>query len=248
MNLCAGLLCLGLILGAAPVLRAAAPLPPLAVSPDARFTVTTLLARDDFRRGLGQWRAELQRGGHVVARDGALDIDVPAGCTVWFKTPFAGPLLITYDAEMIRAGGPHDRVSDLNCFWMARDARSPADLFATTRSGKFADYDRLRCYYVGLGGNTNTTTRFRRYIGEQGVRPLRPQDDLTAPEFLLAPNVTQHIALLAGGADIAYYRDGRRIFFYHDPAPYASGWFGLRTTQSHLVIRHFRVWRLQARE
>ena len=35
---------------------------------------------------------------------------------------------------------------------MARDARSPDDLFATKRSGAFADYNPLRCYYVGLGG------------------------------------------------------------------------------------------------
>ena len=75
---------------------------------------------------------------------------------------------------MIHAGGTHDRVSDLNCFWMATDSRSPDDLFATRRSGKFSDYDRLRTYYVGLGDNGNSTTRFRRYIGTQDLRPLLP--------------------------------------------------------------------------
>ena len=76
---------------------------------------------------------------------------------------------------MISAGGKNDRVSDLNCFWMARDSRNPDDLFAVHRTGKFADYNQLLCYYVGVGGNTNTTTRFRRYIGDANTRPLLPQ-------------------------------------------------------------------------
>jgi len=142
----------------------------------------------------------------------------------------------------------NDRVSDLNCFWMARDARSPDDLFATRRSGVFSDYDQLRCYYVGHGGNSNTTTRFRRYIGEKGHRPLRPEHDLTAPEFLLKPNVSQHIQLVAAGSIVEYFRDGKRLFSYDDPAPYTSGWFGLRTVTSHFKIRNFQIHRLIERE
>ena len=108
----------------------------------------------------------------------ALVIDVPAGCTVWFKPQLTSPLMIEYEATVISSGGANDRASDLNCFWMARDSRSPDNLFATARSGKFSDYDRLFTYYVGLGGNTNTTTRFRRYIGQQDNRPLLRQNDL----------------------------------------------------------------------
>lgn len=216
-------------------------------SPDARFTVGQLLASDDFSHGLGRWRAELETGGAVSARAGVLEIDVPGGCTVWFTQPLDGPLLISYEATTIAAGGPNDRVSDLNCFWMACDARSPSDLFATSRSGKFSDYDRLRGYYVGLGGNSNRTTRFRRYIGESGNRPLLPQHDLTAQEFLLVPNAAQTIQLVAAGRAIGYYRDGRRLFAYDDPAPYTRGWFAFRTVHSHLKIRNFRVYRLRVR-
>jgi hypothetical protein len=36
-------------------------------------------------------------------------------------------------------------------------------------------------------------------------------------------------------------RDGATLFTMNDPAPYTSGWLGLRTTFSHLRIRrlHF---------
>lgn len=194
---------------------------------------------DDFRHGLAQWTAELEKGGAVDARDGVLSIDVPGGCTLWFKPELQFAIAIQYEARMVSAGGPNDRVSDLNAFWMATDSRSPADLFATHRSGKFADYNQLRTYYVGQGGNSNTTTRFRRYIGDAVDRPLLPQHDLKAP--LLRPNVWQKIQLVARGNRIQYYADGKLIFNYYDPAPYTRGHFALRTTDSHIEIRNFSV-------
>lgn len=201
-----------------------------------------LLFSDDFQDGVSRnWVVELERGGSVVSGDGRLEIDVPAGCTVWFKPLLRGPVVIEYDATVISAGGPNDRVSDLNCFWMARDARSPGDLFATMRSGKFAEYNPLRCYYVGLGGNGNTTTRFRRYIGDAETRPLLPEHDLRDAENLLVPNRPQHIRIVAAGRLIRFYRDGRLLFEMDDPEPYSSGWFGLRTTHNHMVVQHFRV-------
>ena len=193
-----------------------------------------LLFSDDFTDGLGRWTVELEKGGVVDAKGGILSLDVPAGCTVWFRQELRGPVVVEYEATMIHRGGPNDRVSDLNCFWMARDAR-------VKRSGKFADYNTLRGYYVGQGGNTNTTTRFRRYIGDSVLRPLLPEHDLKAP--LLEPNKPMHIRLVADGARIQYSCDGRVIFDFHDPAPYSRGWFGFRTTFSHLEIRHFRVYR-----
>ncbi len=127
---------------------------------------------------------------------------------------------------------------------MAQDARSPGQLFATKRTGKFEDYNQLLCYYVGQGGNTNTTTRFRRYIGSVDTRPLLPENDLRAPEFLLQPNVKQKIQLVACGGLIQYYRDGRKIFELVDAAPHTQGWFAFRTTQNHMVVENFVVRRL----
>ena len=192
------------------------------------------LFSDDFNHGLARWTVELESGGTVEAKAGILTLDVPAGCTVWFRPELRGPVAIEYEATMIRRGGPNDRVSDLNCFWMATNARSP-------RSGKFADYNTLQAYYVGQGGNTNTTTRFRRYIGDPILRPLLPEHDLTVP--LLEPNRPMKIRLVADGSHIQYSCDSRVIFDYHDPSPYSRGQFGFRTTFSHIELRDFRVTR-----
>lgn len=209
---------------------------------EAPFRIARLLYADDFRGGLSRWSVELEKPGRVEAKDGTLEMDVPAGCTVWFRPELSSPVMIQYQATMIRRGGPNDRVSDLNCFWMARDARSPKNLFATKRSGKFADYNQLLAYYVGQGGNGNTTTRFRRYIGDPELRPLLPEHDLATE--LLEANTPHEIQLVANGRRIQYWDNGKLIFDYDDAAPYTRGRFGFRTTFSHIVVRNFRVYRL----
>jgi hypothetical protein len=210
----------------------------------AGLTTRALLFSDDFSRGLSNWTTELEAGGTVSATNGAMTIDVPAGASVWFKPMLTGPVLIEYEATVMSKGGPNDRVSDLNCFWMARDSRSPADIFGWKRSGKFADYNQLVTYYVGVGGNTNSTMRFRRYVGDPTIRPLRPGDDLRDAADLLVGNVSQKIVLVADGNLIQFYRAGKKLFEMNDPQPYTSGWFAIRTTHSHLVIRDFEVYRL----
>ena len=44
--------------------------------------------------------------------------------------------------------------------------------------------------------------------------------------------------------NIEYRRDGQPLPRMLDPAPYTSGWFGLRTTWSHLRIQRLRIYRL----
>jgi len=210
----------------------------------AGYCVGETLISEEFDAGLALWRVEAETGARVEAAKGGLEIDVPGGCSVWLTQALEGPVLISYEATAISAGGPNDRVSDLNCFWMATDARNPADLFAVARSGAFADYDQLRCYYVGLGANANSTTRFRRYIGRSGNRPLLPEHDLRSPESLLVANQSQLIQLVAAGDQVAYYRDGRPLFSYQDPEPYRKGYFAFRTVKSHFLLKHFRVQRL----
>ncbi len=210
------------------------------------FVQGPVLFTEDFRNGLMHWSSELEKPGKVSARGGVLTIDVPAGCTLWFRPELSGAVMIQYQARMVQAGGPNDRVSDLNAFWMATDGRTPDDLFATKRSGKFSDYNQLRAYYVGQGGNGNTTTRFRRYIGDAVDRPLLPEHDLRNAQVLLLPNVWQTVQLVAFGNRIQYYRNGRLIFDVPDPAPYTHGRFGFRTTSSHVELRRFRVYRIAA--
>ena len=233
-----GFLLFLLLLLASPVLGEPTTAPSLN---DKRFTIGPLIQSDDFSTDSGNWKSELENGGSVTAKNGRLDVDVPAGATVWFKPMLTGPVLISYEATVISNGGPNDRVSDLNCFWMARDSRNPKDIFGWKRSGKFADYNQLLTYYVGVGGNTNTTTRFRRYVGDPTLRPLRATDDLRDSTDLLVPNVPQKILLVAAGPLIQFYRNGKKLFEMNDPQPYTSGWFAFRTTHSHLVIRNFEV-------
>lgn len=213
-------------------------------SPDSRYRIGELLFSDDFTHGLDRWAPELEQGGDVQTRDGKLVIDTPAGCTLWFKQLIEGPVLIRYDAAVISANGQNDRVSDLNCFWMARDSRAPDDILSFHRNGKFSEYNPLRTYYAGLGGNENTTTRFRRYIGDAEQRPLLPEHDLRDRKHLLAPNISQTLRLIACGPLIQFYRDSERLFELQDPDPYKSGWFAFRTVKSHLEIKNFRVYRL----
>jgi hypothetical protein len=210
------------------------------------FTLGKVLYSDDFGNDSGQWLLELESGGAVTFTHNTLDINVPAGATLWFKPTLTGPILIQYEATAIKADGPNDRVSDLNCFWMANDSRSPNDIFATRRSGKFADYNQLQTYYVGQGGNNNTTTRFRRYIGDPILRPLLPQFDLKDLADMLTPNQPQLIQLVADGSTIQYYRDHKLIFDFKDNHPYTTGHFAFRTTKSHLQFRQFRVYKLNS--
>lgn len=217
---------------------------------DPRLRVGKVLFADDFVHGLGAWRVEMERPGKVRAEDGVLDIDVPAGATVWFRRRLEGPVMIQYEAKVISAGGANDRVSDLNCFWMASDPAAPKDIFARPRTGAFAEYNSLRMYYVGLGGNGNTTTRFRRYIGDAVERPLLAENDLSVsehPEKGIVSNKWQTITLVADGGLIQYWRDGAKLFEMVDSEPYTSGWFGLRTTKNHMQVRNLRIVRLLPR-
>jgi hypothetical protein len=191
----------------------------------------------DFRH----WQVEAERPvARTFLRHGVLDIDSAGGITLWLTHEMHGPVEIEFEATALDARGPNDNVSDLNVFWMATNVDGSAP-YLRRRSGKFAEYNDMLAYYVGLGGNRNTTTRFRRYIGDPQVRPLLPQHDLSAPEALLVPNRRQKITLIADGEHIEYRRDGKRLFAYEDAAPYTRGWFGLRTTDSHLRIENLRV-------
>ena len=205
----------------------------------------TLLFQDDFR-SLDQWVIEAEQPARLSVDNGSFDIDTPAGLTLWFRPRLDGPVKIEFDATAVAHGGANDQVSDLNVFWMAAnaDGSAPFQPEPSQRSGKFAEYNNLLTYYVGLGGNRNTTTRFRRYIGDPAIRPLLPEHDLDTRDALLVPNRRQTITLVADGTRIEFQRDGRVLFRYEDAAPYARGWFALRTTWSHLRVERLRIYSL----
>jgi len=190
---------------------------------------------------LTDWRIEAEsRDAQVTERGGVIDIDTPKGLTLWWRKPVTAPTTITFEAMAMSAGGANDKVSDLNAFWMATNSDG-SSVLSRRRSGVFAAYDDLRTYYVGIGGNRNTTTRFRRYIGVPGNRPILPEHDKAAPADLLVPNRWTRIALIADGRTVAVERDGQRLFTLDDTSPYTRGHWGLRTTWSHLRIRRVSV-------
>lgn len=204
-----------------------------------------LLYRDDFDTPLtspaSQWAAEVQKpeGSHVTAGGGRLLIDSAAGATLWFKPKLSGDVLITYRRKVLLEGGPNDRLSDLNQFWMAAE---PDGTLAFTRSGKLEDYDTLPMYYAGIGGNTNKTTRLRRYTLDGG-KPL--VDEASDPARLLQPNREYALAIEVYHGCTRISVDGQRWLGYADPKPLAAGWFGIRTTWSRQQVTAFRVYRLQ---
>ena len=188
------------------------------------------------------WIVEQVPGGSVTIQEGLIDIRDKEGCTVWFAEKLQAPVEIRYEAQLVGGEEPELRVSDLNCFWMATDPRSPDDLFAEghLRTGQFATYDSLETYYVGYGGNTNSTTRFRRYTGD-GKRPLLPEHDLGEAPYLLKADHWYQIKLTAKDGIVTYERDGELVFRYEDDEFLESGWFGIRTVWSHLQIRNLEI-------
>ena len=204
-----------------------------------------LLFSEEFSGKLNEkrWRAEIDPVGQSEVRteNGRLILNTAGGVTVWFETRLSGNIRIAYDWTVLVDSGRNDRLSDLNQFWMATDPRN-ANLFApNSRNGKFENYDSLSLYYVGFGGNTNSTTRFRKYHGN-GQKPLL-KEYLDAAH-LLKPNHTYHIEITVISGRTRFSADGETLFDWTDPQPLTGGWFGFRSTAARHAIDHFRVWQL----
>jgi hypothetical protein len=183
------------------------------------------------------WCVEMDSLPHssVTVSNGKLITDTKGGVTVWLNKPLEGNIEITFKRKVVVADGINDRLSDMNLFWMASDPNN-SNLF--TRRGKFAEYDSLLLYYVGMGGNTNTTTRFRRYNGN-GEKPLLFENNNT--DYLLKANHEYAIKVVVNNGTTTYWVDGECIFEYHDPNPITVGYFGFRSTWSRHEIRNFKV-------
>jgi hypothetical protein len=199
-----------------------------------------LVYQDDFSGPLKNYVAEYAaKPGNVIDnRDGRLLMDVDSGATVWLDKPLSGNLLITYTRRVVVDGGKNDRLSDFNHFWMARDPHRPS-LF--TRSGKLEEYDDLELYYVGFGGNTNSTTRFRRYGGGERVLLAEFKDK----PHLLEANRDYAIEIAVYNGCTRMRVDGQEWFAYRDPRPLMSGYVGFRTTWSRQTIDDLKIYQLK---
>lgn len=198
------------------------------------------------RREFGRhWRIESEGPHKLTFHGDTAEITAPKGLTLWRKEKMSGRTTVEYDAQVV-AESPSDRLSDLNCFWMASDPQAP-DIWKrmSKRGGVFANCYGLQLYYMGYGGNHNSTTRFRRYNGdERGItdEAYRPAilKEYTDSAHLLRPGRWYHVKITTDGLRTQYFIDGERLVDYRDPQPLTSGWFGFRTTLSRVRITNFR--------
>ena len=73
---------------------------------------------------LDHWSIEAESPETSVATlsDSIIDIVSPKGMTLWYNERMEGNTIIEYDARIVvedKNSEPWNRLSDLNCFWMA---------------------------------------------------------------------------------------------------------------------------------
>ncbi|MGE5520471.1 MAG: DUF6250 domain-containing protein [Candidatus Dadabacteria bacterium] len=173
----------------------------------------------------------------VKVTNGKLQLNTNGGITLWYKKKLNGNILIEFDRRIVMEGGVNDRLSDLNQFWMATDPANKMFL----RKGGFREYDSLRMYYVGMGGNYNTTTRMRRYDGKGKLQIIK---EYTDSAHLLRPNKTYHISISSNNGTSTFCVDGHEFFSFKDPEPFLDGWFAIRSTKSRQLIDNLKIWQL----
>ncbi|HMC00273.1 MAG TPA: DUF6250 domain-containing protein [Flavobacteriaceae bacterium] len=205
------------------------------------YQIDKLVFEDNFKETLSEWKIETDtlRNTKVEIKDEKLVINVDCGATIWLNKKLSGNLLVEYKRKVVIEGGINDRLSDLNQFWMAND---PKNLNLFTRNGTFAQYHDLKLYYFGIGGNSNTTTRFRKYLGN-GKRLLIK--DLREKEYLLKPNKTYVIKTIIYNGIIKVFVDDKEYFSFLDNSPLRTGYFGFRTTESRQEIDDLKIYRLK---
>ncbi len=210
------------------------------------FTVSTqaqqLIFEDDFSKTLDMkvWKVEMEQqpNSSVFIKDGNLILDTQGGVTVWLNRLLKGNYVIEYTRTIEMDQKVNDRLSDLNQFWMAKDPWQE-NLF--TRSGALASYDSLQLYYVGMGGNYNSTTRFRKYQGN-GERTLLLE--YADQEHMLLPNHSYTVRTVVLNGKVSFYVDGKLYFTYDDPTPLQEGYFGFRSTKSRQSISEIKIYQL----
>lgn len=197
---------------------------------------------------LKHWTVEDHSGKMRIEVAGdTLDITAPKGFTLWYNQRLTGNYEISYRVKVLMKGGKNDRLSDLNCFWGANDPKYPSDLYTRSawRKGFFPNYRSLDLFYVGYGGNYNSTTRFRRYFGgtydmdDPRVRPVIKE--YTDSGHLLKPNKWYHIRICVKNGITTYNVDGEELFRYDIKPGECDGQFGLRLLENHVLLTDFRT-------
>ena len=220
-------------------------LPCLLLMGTTTLTAQSGLNKQQFNK---YWTVESESKDYrVTFRGDTCELLAPKGLTLWRKQAMTTDMVVEYDAQVVDEGQQGDRVSDLNIFWMASDPQHK-DIWSRQqwRQGIFVRCYTLQMYYLGYGGNYNSTTRFRRYDGdERGVDSVayRPAilKEYTDGDHLLKANHWYHVKIESTGGHTRFYMDGQLLVDYLDPTPLRRGWFGFRTTLSRTRITNFQA-------
>lgn len=197
---------------------------------------------------LKSWTIEDHSGEvKILVSGNTLEITAPKGLTLWYSQRLTGDYEISYRVKMLMQGGKYDRLSDLNCFWGANDPEHPGNLFARSewRNGIFQHYKTLSLFYVGYGGNHNSTTRFRQYF----AKAADTNDALARPVIkeymdkahLLLPNKWYHIQIRVKKGITTYRVNGEELFRLPIKGNEGDGHFGLRLLENHTLFTDFQV-------
>ena len=219
----------------------------LAVACCSLLSVASAQSALNARQFKNFWRVESESPDYRVSFVGdTCEVIAPKGLTLWRKEKLTTGCAVEYDVKVMDEGHASDRVSDMNVFWLASDPQQ-RDIWERSawRSGIFVRCYTLQMYYMGYGGNSNTTTRFRRYTGDAGgvtEADRRPPvlKEYTDPAHLLKGNRWYHLRVETAGGRTRMYVDGECLVDYLDPQPLQSGWFGFRTTWSRIRIANYR--------
>lgn len=212
-----------------------------AVRSQTAYKTGDIIVADHFDKSIDTNRWAIEKPSKpeekVTVQDGKLLLDTYDGATVWLRQELKGNYLIRFRRKIIMANGKNDRLSDCNQFWMATD---PQNKFFQ-RKGDFNEYDSLSMYYVGMGGNYNTTTRFRRYDGKGEKKILAEYSDSS---HLLQPNKEYLIEIIVKDGVSTFKVDGQVYFSFKDPAALTHGFFAFRSTRSRQEIDDFEIFRI----
>jgi rhamnogalacturonan endolyase len=170
----------------------------------------------------------------IEIKEGKLSLDTKGGATVWLRQKLPTNIRISYKRKLLMAGGVNDRVPDLNQFFHAQD---PPGGLQFNRKSRFEEYDSLNLYYVGMGGNYNTSTRFRKYF--QGDKKILI--DFADTPHLLEANKTYSIVIEVLNGVVSFNVDGVKFFEWKDPQPYLGGYFAFRSTKSRQEIDDLQI-------
>ncbi len=206
------------------------------------------------QEALKDWTTEDNTGEvKILVSSDTLEITAPKGLTLWYNRRITGDYEISYRVKMLMQGGKYDRLSDLNCFWGANDPEHPDNLFARSgwRNGIFQRYKTLSLFYVGYGGNHNSTTRFRQYFAKAAdtndavARPVIKE--YTDKAHLLLPNKWYDIRIRVEKGITTYRVNGEELFRLPVKDNEGDGHFGLRLLENHTLFTDFQVKKLQGK-